>query len=238
MTKTPLRLIGYTRVSTAGQARSGLGAAAQRTRITEAVAHDGYELVEMIADDGEHGTSLQRPGLRRALEAIAAGEADGIIAAKLDRLARSLPDFGDLLAWFADAQATLIVLDPSMDTSTASGRLVVSVFAAVAAWEAEVIAERTRDALGAKRGKGEQIGRAAVIDDPKLAKRIRAMRAKGMTMRAIADKLTADGVPTVRGGARWHVSAVQSVLGYRRRPRRRNANLPDPRPRRRTRNAV
>jgi DNA invertase Pin-like site-specific DNA recombinase len=238
MTKTSLRLIGYVRVSTAEQARSGLGAAAQRAKIAEAVARDGHELVEVIADDGEHGTSLQRPGLHRALSAIAADDADGLVAVKLDRVSRSVVDFGTLLGWFTEAKAALVILDPGIDTTTAAGRLVANVFASVAEWEADTITERTRDALAAKRARGERIGRAAVVDDANLAKRIRALRSKGMTLRAIADKLTADCVPTVRGGARWQVSAVQSVLGYRRPPARRNTELPDPRPRKRSRKAA
>jgi DNA invertase Pin-like site-specific DNA recombinase len=235
MTKQPLRLIGYVRVSTAEQARSGLGAAAQRAKIAEAVARDGHQIVDVIADDGEHGTSLQRPGLHRALEAIAAGEADGLVAVKLDRVSRSVVDFGTLLAWFTEAKAALVILDPAIDTTTAAGRLVANVFASVAEWEADTITERTRDALAAKRARGERIGRPAVVEDARLAKRIRSMRDRGMTLRAIADKLNEDGVPTVRSAARWQVSAVQSVLGYRRPPGRRNADLPDPRPRRRTR---
>jgi len=231
MTKA-LRLIGYTRVSTSEQARSGLGAGAQRRRITEAVERDGHQLVEVIADDGESGKTLSRPGLRRALEAIAAGEADGLVVAKLDRVSRSVIDFASLLEWFIDAKAHLVILDPAMDTSTAAGRLVANVFASVAAWEAEVIAERTIDALATKRAAGEQVGRPAVVDDPKLAKRIRALRAKGVSLRGIAAQLDADGVPTVRGGEHWQVSAVQSVLGYKR-PRPRRTDLPDPRPRRR-----
>jgi DNA invertase Pin-like site-specific DNA recombinase len=235
---TPLRLIGYVRVSTDEQARSGLGAAAQRVKITEAVAREGHELVEMVIDDGQHGTTLQRPGLRQGLEMIAACEADGLIAAKLDRVSRSVIDFATLLAWFDDSRATLMILDPVIDTASPSGRLVANVFASVGQWEAEVIGERTTDSLAAKRARGERIGRAAVIEDPNLTKNIREMRGQGMTLRAIVDRLNSQGVPTLRGSASWQVSAVQSVLGYMRPPARRNTDLPDPRPRRRARKAA
>jgi DNA invertase Pin-like site-specific DNA recombinase len=234
----PLRLIGYVRVSTDEQARSGLGAEAQRGKVTEAIARESHELVEMITDDGEHGTTLQRRGLRRALELIAAGEADGLIAAKLDRVSRSVIDFATLLAWFEQSQATLMILDPAIDTASPSGRLVANVFASVGQWEAEVIAERTTDALAAKRARGERIGRPAVVEDPYLAERIRAMRDDGMTLRAIVERLNTEGVPTLRASAFWRVSAVQSVLGYKRPPARRNTDLPDPRPRRKGRKAA
>jgi hypothetical protein len=50
------------------------------------------------------GTSLRRPGLHSALELIASGGADGLIASKLDRVSRSVIDFATLLAWFAEDQ--------------------------------------------------------------------------------------------------------------------------------------
>jgi hypothetical protein len=49
---------------------------------------------------------------------------------------------------------------------------------------------------------GRSTGRAAVADDPDLSQRIAQMRAQGMTLQAIADRLNEEGVPTVRGGAK------------------------------------
>jgi hypothetical protein len=63
---------------------------------------------------------------------------------------------------------------------------------------------------------GRAVGRPAVADDPGLSQRIAAMRAEGMTLQAIADQLNAEGVPTVRGGAKWRHSSVQAAAGYRR----------------------
>src|SRR5204863_10202181 len=125
-------------------------------------------------------------GLRRALERIAAGEAGGLLAAKLDRLSRSVVDFGVLLEWFTEAGATLVALDLGLDTSTPGGRLVANVFASVAEWERDIIAARTRDGLAAARAQGRSISRPAVADDPALARRIERMRARGMTLQAIA----------------------------------------------------
>ncbi len=59
-------------------------------------------------------------------------------------------------------------------------------------------------------------GRSAVSDLPELQRRIAEMREQGMTLQAIADVLNDEGVPTVRGGARWRPSSVQRATGYRR----------------------
>jgi hypothetical protein len=104
---------------------------------------------------------------------------------------------------------------------------VANVFAAVAEWERDVIGARTREGLAAARAQGKAISRPAIADDPKLKRRVERMRGRGMTLQAIADKLNAEGVPTLRGGATWRPSSVQAAAGYqRRKPRRQPVELP------------
>lgn len=225
------RMIGYVRVSTAEQAASGLGLADQEKRIREEARHRGWHLVRIERDEGASGKSLDRPGLRRALEVIAAGRADGLIVAKLDRLSRSVIDFGELLVWFREeAKATLVALDLGVDTSTAAGELVANVFAAVAQWERSVIAERTKAALAELRSQGRPTGRAAVADHAELQEQIRSMKdVEGLTMQQIANRLNESQIPTVRGGTCWRPSSVQGALGYTRpSKRRRRVDLPEP----------
>lgn len=223
-----MRLLGYVRVSTAEQAESGYGLAAQERLIRDTAARRDWELVDVIVDAGESGKSLERPGLKRALERVAAGDTDGLLVAKLDRLSRSVIDFGLLLEWFTEAEATLVALDLGVDTSTPGGRLVANVFASVAEWERDTIAARTRDGLASVRAQGKPIGRPSVADRPELAERIRAMRTAGATLQGIADLLNAEGVPTARGASRWRPSSVQAAAGYkRRRPRRKHPSLPE-----------
>lgn len=221
------RVVGYGRCSTSDQASSGLGMDAQRSAVRSACERNGWEQVEFIADDGESGKDLRRPGLRRALDMIASGEASGLVAFKLDRITRSVLDFATLLPWFDEAGATLVALDLGIDTSTPGGRLVANVFASVAEWEREMIAARTKDGLAALRAKGLAVSRPAVTDRPELSKRVAAMRDSGMTFQAIADKLNEEGVPTLRGGTAWRVSSVQAACGYQRPPpRRKSSHLP------------
>lgn len=227
-------VIGYARVSTVEQADSGNGIAAQEAAIRAECDRRGWTLAYIARDEGVSGKTLDRPALTEALERIAGGEAVGIVAAKLDRLSRSVVDFGRLLEWASEADATVVALDLGVDTSTASGRLVANVLASVAEWERGVTAERTRDALAARKSAGLPISRPAVSSD--LAARIAAMRASGSTYQAIADTLNAEGVPTARGAAAWRVSSVQSAAGYQRRTRsRKSRDLPALPKRRRSR---
>ncbi len=227
MGNRPQRVLGYARCSTTEQAESGLGIAAQQTTIRSECQHRGWELVEVVTDEGESGKSLDRRGLQSVLQRIADREVDGLVAAKLDRISRSVRDFADLLEWFSATGAALVAVDVGVDTSTPGGKLVCSVFSAVSEWERDVISARTRDGLAALRAKGRPISRAAVADHPDVAKRIRAMRGKGKTYQAIADALNKDKVTTLRGASEWTVSSVRGAAGYERpKARKKAAVLP------------
>ena len=216
-------LLGYVRVSTDEQAAYGFGLAAQEARILER-----HPAVRMFRDEGLSGKTLERPALMEALELIACGEADGLVVAKLDRLTRSVIDFALLLEWFAAADAALVALDFDLDTSTPGGRLIAHIMASVAEWERETIAQRTKDGLAAARAQGKPTGRPAVADRPEVAQRIRELHEQGLSLQQICDRLNEEGVPTARGANEWRKSAVQSILGYRRRTvRRRLASLPE-----------
>jgi DNA invertase Pin-like site-specific DNA recombinase len=231
MTKSslPARMIGYCRVSTGEQALSGLGLADQEQQIRAMATARGWRLTEVVRDEGASAGSLERPGLKGALERLAAGRADGLVVAKLDRLSRSTVDLGLLLEWFVLVDKAFVSLDLGVDTTTAGGQLVVNVLGAVAEWERSVISERTRAALAQLRAQGKPVGRPSVADDAELAARIRDMKHHGWTLRAIADQLNSEGVPTARGAERWQPSAIQAVLGYKRpRRARKRVDLPAP----------
>lgn len=219
------KAIGYLRVSTDEQATSGLGLEAQREAITAEVKRREWLLLGLIADAGESGGALDRPGLREVLERIADGSASVLVVAKLDRLSRSVIDSARILEWIAEANANLVALDLGVDTSKPAGQLVANVMSAVAQWERATISERTRAALAAKRAKGEAISRPTV--PPKVRRRIDRQRQRGWTLQRIADKLNTDEIPTARGGSEWRPSSVSSALGYRQRGRRQRTELPD-----------
>lgn len=206
-------VIGYVTVSPDAN-RSD--AAAPAAVVEEACAQSGWELAEVVSDR-ETGRGLQRPGLTYALEQIADGKAHGLIVGEVRRLTRSIGDLGALVEWFRDAGAALVAVDLDLDTSTAEGRAAAARIITLGGWDQDWIARRTREGLATRSS-----GRPAVSDQPELVERITAMRAADMTMQGIADRLNAEGVPTLRGGAVWRPSSVQAALGYRR-PRSRGA---------------
>lgn len=211
------RVVGYVRVSTTEQAHSGLGLADQRRAIEEQCAQRGWVLVEVFADEGETGKSTRnRPGLAAALAAVESGTVEGLVVAKWDRLARRLADFVAIMGSARAAGWNLVALDRDIDLSTSSGRLNANIMASVAEWEGDIISERTRAALAVLRSRGVTLGRPRVLPDAVVA-RIATERAAGRSLRAIADDLTTEGVPTAQGGVRWYPSTVAAVLSYARR---------------------
>lgn len=210
------RAVAYLRVSTDEQADSGAGLAAQRAAAKAEAERRGWLLLAVEVDAGASGKSLAgRPALARALHTLTTGEADVLLVAKLDRLSRSLLDFASLMARSQDEGWSLVALDLGVDTSTPAGEFMASVMASAAQWERRIIGQRTRDALAAKRAQGVQLGRRPSIS-LEVAANIHALRAEGLTVRAIADRLTAEAVPTVGGSDRWSPSTVQRVLSSAR----------------------
>jgi DNA invertase Pin-like site-specific DNA recombinase len=178
-------------------------------------ARAGWKLTEVVRDR-ENGRILDRPGLRYALERIASDKANALVISELEHLSRSIVDLGTLMSWFRESQAALIALDLRIDTSTREGYHVASTLIALSDWERERIASRTRNGLAELRAIGQPTGRPAVSDRPELLERIRAMRESNLSLRAIADQLNAESIPTLRGGKEWRPSSIQAALGYRR----------------------
>jgi DNA invertase Pin-like site-specific DNA recombinase len=178
----------------------------------------GLNLLEVVCDrEPANGKGLGRPGLAYALERIAAGQAQGLVVAELSRITWSAAELGEVIDWLARSNARLVAAAHALDTEDDDGRLAAQVLREVSRWERARLSARTRNGLEAARRSGRSTGRPAVTDDPDLSERIAQMRAQGMTLQAIADRLNEEGVPTVRGGARWRHSSVQVAAGYRRR---------------------
>ena len=193
--KRGTRLIGYGRVSTREQGDSGLGLDAQRAVIDMYCERLGIELATWLTDVASGKTTDGRLGLDTALASCTAGVADGVIVAKLDRLARSVYDFANILKRAQAEGWTLVIVDIGLDLSTPAGKMVAQIMAAVAEWERDIISARTKDALTEVRRRGKALGRPSGVDDATIARIIRE-RAAGKGLWRIARDLTLDGVPT------------------------------------------
>lgn len=200
-------MLGYIRVSTEEQERSGLSVESQEAAIIAECERRGWTF-ELFRDLGRSGKHVN-PELRRGLELLSAGQFDGLIVAKLDRLARSVRHASAIIDAAVMHEWALVVLDNALDLTTPGGRAMANMLATFAELERDLIATRTREALAARKARGEHNGRRTAIP-PAILRRIVLDREKqGLSFCRIADALTTEGVLSPTGLPRWHESTVR-----------------------------
>lgn len=222
MKRTPSqpKALGYLRVSTDAQAESGLGLDAQRAAIVTAAARLGLALADTFTDAGLSGALdvANRPGLFAAINAIRRG--DVLIVAKRDRLGRDVIALAMIERLIVRKGARVLsAAGEGTEADDAASMLQRRILDAFGEYERLLIGQRTKAALKAKRQRGERAGNLpfgfALADDgrtllPCLAEQriiglIRQLREAGYSLRAIADRLNAEGFTTRRGSAWRHV---------------------------------
>ncbi|WP_419837367.1 recombinase family protein [Candidatus Poriferisodalis sp.] len=207
------RVISYARVSTGAQAASGLSIDAQHRAVADMAAVRGWRVVERVNDEAVSGSVPvdERPGLGTALVQLEQGEADMLVATRVDRLAREtlatlqLFDRAERLGW------ELITLDAPEGTKTHDGRLLVGILAVIAAHEAGSARARTVAALQTARRNGTRLGRPS--NQPEEARALaKQLHAEGYSLREIAAALEVAGILTATGKTTWHHSSVAALL--------------------------
>jgi DNA invertase Pin-like site-specific DNA recombinase len=201
-----MRVIGYVRVSTDEQERSGLGVEAQTEAILSECATRGWE-VELMSDLGASGKHVN-PNLRQALHLLRSGQFDGLIVPKLDRLARSVRHASAIIDDARQQGWSLIVLDNAIDLTTPGGRAMANMLNTFAELERELISTRTKDALAARKARGLSNGRKSAIPAGVL-RRIVLDRGDGLSFGRIAQQLTTEHVLSPTGLPEWHESTVR-----------------------------
>jgi peptidoglycan hydrolase-like protein with peptidoglycan-binding domain/DNA invertase Pin-like site-specific DNA recombinase len=211
-----VQAIGYASVPRADRS-NGKCLRKQAEEIDALCERRGWTLLEVVRDvEGDKSRGLERPGLQYALERIEKAEASALVVSHVGRLTRSAGDLGLILERLTRHRGRLVAIDVRLDTGVSNGDAAADALISVGAWERRRLGERTRKGLAVARATRSWTGRPAVSDIPALKRRIVAMRSEGMTLQAIADRLNAEGVPTVRGGKEWRPSSVQAAAGYRR----------------------
>ena len=219
-----MKVIGYVRVSTEGQAQDGVSLEAQEAKVRAWAELNVAERVEMFRDAGLSGKRADnRPGLQAALAAIRAG--DALVVYSLSRLARSTKDTILLSEQLGRKGADLVSLSEKIDTTTAAGKMVFRMLAVLSEFERDQVAERTRHALAHKRANGQKTGGdvpfgfrcmdGLLVEDEReqdVIHQIRAMRQESHSLREIAAELAQRGVPTKTGRPTWNPKTIAAIL--------------------------
>jgi DNA invertase Pin-like site-specific DNA recombinase len=119
----------------------------------------GWELINKHYDDGGiSGGHMEREGLQELLNDIRVGRVDVVVVYKVDRLTRSITDFGRLVEAFDSKEVSFVSVTQAFNTTNSMGRLTLNVLLSFAQFEREVTAERIRDKIASSKQKGMWMG--------------------------------------------------------------------------------
>ena len=156
---SPKRAVIYCRVSGEEQRKKGYSLTDQLHSLRDWCSENGYEISKEVEDGGYSGAYLERPGLDRVREMVAAGEVDAVVVLFRDRLARGV--YAQLLSEeFRRHGARLVALNSRGDDSP-DGELGDNILDVIAAWERKKIAERMN------RGKRRKAREGKIVVGPR-----------------------------------------------------------------------
>lgn len=133
------------------------------------------------------------------------------MVAKMDRLSRSVVDGAGLMERARQEDWTLHFADLDIDTSTPAGEMAANIIVSGSQYERRLISQRTRDALAAKRARGDRLGARPALAEI-LTRRIVRERKEGRTFQAIANSLMAEHILTSRGKRHWYPATIRAVV--------------------------
>src|SRR5687767_13645147 len=210
--QAPKRAILYTRVSTDEQACSGYSLAQQLEALRAYAARGGYEVLEEVQDPGQSGASLERPGMDRVRDLVAAGGVSVVLAQDRDRIARE-PAYHYLLRREFEEHGTKIRALNDRGDDSPEGELTDGILDQLGKYERAKIAERTRRGRLRKAREGKLIPSPTpdygfdyngtrdnyVVDEEKMqvVRRIfRMVGAEGDSLNGVKKTFDREGIPT------------------------------------------
>lgn len=222
-----MKAVGYLRVSTDQQVSEGLGLEVQAEALAAYCEREGITLVETYRDEGISGaeTISGRPALAAALVAVEDGDAEALIVYRLDRLARTLILQETIIERVkARGGRVISTAEADVDADDPTRVMVRQILGVIAQYERALISQRLQAGRAAKASRGgyaygappygyraEDGTLVPVEDEQKVIARILGLRAEGLALRAISERLNVEGVEAPRAG-RWNHDTVGQIL--------------------------
>lgn len=218
-----MRCAIYRRVSTDMQAEEGFSLEAQQQRLEAYAKSQGWTIVADYCDDGYSAKNLDRPAIQRLIADLPKKPFDVILVYRLDRLVRSVIDLHEFLQLLEKHGVKFKSATEAFDTTSATGRLFITLIATLAQWERETIAERVHLGMMKKAEQGQRNGAPApygydlvdgrLVVNEEEARWVRYIfnRYKSVGAQAIAKELNKKGIRTKKGEL-WSDFSVRYVL--------------------------
>ena len=225
---SPTNAVLYARVSTDEQARSGYSMRQQVERLRAHATSEGHEVLEEVLDPGQSGATLQRPGLDRVRDLVAAGGVSVVFAQDRDRFAREPAYLYLLKQEFGEHGTAIRALNDRGDDSP-EGELTDGILDQLAKFERAKTAERTRRGKMRKAREGKVIAGARpnygfryneahdnyVVDEacmPIIQRIFRMIGAEGRTMNAVKRAFEREGVRPPLHGKYWSPKYIRECI--------------------------
>ncbi|QOS98153.1 recombinase family protein [Brevibacterium sp. JNUCC-42] len=215
-----MRVAIYSRVSTDEQAQEGFSIPAQKDKLTAFVHSQDWDIFDYYIDEGVSGKDIDRPELQRLLSDVKNRKIDIVLVYRLDRLTRSVLDLYKLLQEFDKHEVKFKSATEIYDTTTAIGRLFITLVAALAQWERENLGERVRFGMEQMIKEGRRPGGPIpygynqdgelIPEEATILRRIRQLYLGGEGYWSIARKLNAEGV--LKRNVKWSSFSIYYVL--------------------------
>jgi DNA invertase Pin-like site-specific DNA recombinase len=165
--------VGYARVSSLGQ--------------DLAIQLEKLKGCDKVFREKKSGVDAGRPELKACLEYLREG--DTLLVTKIDRLARSTPDLYRIVSQLADRGIAFKVIDdPSIDTSTRTGKLIMGILALIAEFENDIRRERQQDGINKAKAEGVRFGPKPLLT-LEVVQKINELRADGATVPEIMRRM-------------------------------------------------
>ena len=180
-------------------------------------------ILNSYSDFGFSGKDMDRPGFQKLLKQINENPPAYLIVYRLDRISRNVADLSGLVDLLAQKKVQLISVSENLDTSTVSGRMMMSMILVLSQYEREIIVARVRESLDYRRRNGVRYTRITPYgkklvgnryeDSPEereVIRSIHSLHVSGVSLRSIAAILDAQRVPT-RNGKPWCLSTIATI---------------------------
>ncbi|EGL82060.1 Resolvase domain containing protein [Caldalkalibacillus thermarum TA2.A1] len=210
----------YIRVSTEEQAKEGFSITTQKERLTAFCESQGWEIYDYYIEDGKSAKDMDRPELQRLLSDVENEKLDIVLVYRLDRLTRSVRDLYELLQTFEQHNVKFKSATEVYDTTTAMGRLFITLVAALAQWERENLAERVRVNMEQMVYEGKRPGAPipygydkdenVIPEEKETLRLLRKLYMDGHGTNTVAKKLNQMG--RLKRGVEWTTFTVYYVL--------------------------
>lgn len=215
-----MRVALYVRVSTEEQFTEGYSIAAQRDRLNSYCLSQEWDVVETYVEEGQSAKDTDRTQLKQLIADAENGAFDIVLVYKLDRLTRSVLDLYTLLQTFERCNVKFKSATELYDTTTAMGKLFITLVAALAQWERENLAERVRLGMEQMVMEGKRPGGPipfgydssgkVIEDEARVIREVRSLYMNGLGFRLVAKTLNQCG--KLRRGQEWSSYTVYYVL--------------------------